>query len=146
MGKKNLNPSDIANKWAQSMGSAGPSYTQGVQSVQVSPGQSALAAKDKYLAGVQRSYSDGTLDKGLQSFTLQDWQNSAVQKGASRLGSGAQASKGKMQTFLSGFLPALQSIQQQVNSMPTNSYEDRKAKANALMDAVHALKGQFRTK
>lgn len=146
MAKKQLNASDVANKWAQGMSGAGQAYTQGTAAVQESPGVSALRNAQNYLNGVQRSYSDGTYQKGLQSFTLQDWSSACAAKGATRLGSGAQQAKGKMQSFFSGFIPALQSIQQTINAMPNGTFEERQAKSVAYQNATHQLKGQFRTK
>lgn len=146
MGKKLTNPSDIANKWATSMGSASSAYTSGVQSVTQSPGQSALNNAQAYLNGVQDAYNNGTYQKGLQSFTLQDWQNAAVSKGASRLGSGAQASKGRMQTFFSNFIPQLQNIQNQIDQMPNGSFAERQQRAITYMNLSHQLKGTLKVK
>lgn len=144
MAKKNLNPQNVAAKWSQNLGSAGQAYSDGVKAVSVSPGQSALANAQAYLNGVMQSFNNGTYQKGLQSFSLQDWQNAAINKGAQRLSSGASTAKSKMQSFFSAYIPQLQSIQSQVDGMPNDTYEARKARANFVMDSLHALKGTLK--
>lgn len=141
---KQLNAQAIAQKWASNLGSATQAYTNGVNNVQISPGQSALANADKYLLGVQNSFSNGTYQKGLQSFTLQEWKDKATNKGAPRLASGGQAAKSKMQNFMQQFIPVLQNAQSQIASMPNTTYEERMARQRSFADTLHNAKGSLK--
>jgi hypothetical protein len=141
---KNLNPQDVATKWANGMANGVTAYKQGVSNVQVSPTESAAQKASSYLAGVQDAYNSGRYVNGLRAVSLQDWQNQAINTGANRLASGASAAKSKVTNFLTQFLPAVSSIQAQVNAMPSDTYEGRKARATAMMDALHKLKGNFK--
>jgi len=144
MSAKNTNPADVGTKWVNAMLGATQAYKDGVSSVTTSPTQLAAQQVQKYVQGVNDAVSSGRYQNGLNSVSLQSWQNSAINRGAARLASGAQASKSKMVNFLTNFLPAQQSIVQQADQMPTGTYQQRQAKANFVMDQTHALKGKFK--
>lgn len=141
---KSLNPTDISNKWVNAMQGATQSYTNGVNSVTTAPGQLAAAAQNKYLSGVQAAVANNSYATNSAAVSLQSWQQSAISKGSARIGPGASASKSKYSNFLNKFIPALQSAQQQVQSMPSDTYQQRQARANAMMDALHGLKGKLK--
>jgi hypothetical protein len=141
---KSLNAQTVASTWAQNLGAATQAYTSGVQSVSVSPGQSALQNSQAYLDGVMASYNNGTYAKGLQSFTLAEWQSAATTKGAPRLASGASSAKSKVQSFFQQYIPALQNIQSQVQSMPSNTFEARVQRSVAFQTQLHNLKGTLK--
>lgn len=133
------NPQAITDKWATAMGSAGPAYTAGINGVTVAPGALAAAASAKYLAGVQENVTK--FERNSLSVDLQSWKTSAIDKGASRLGTGATAAKAKMAAFTQSFFTYLKNGQASINAMPTLTYEQRKAKANAQMDYNHNYPG-----
>lgn len=117
------NAADVAAKWANNLGAAGPSIQKGVQNVQTSP--TALAAKnpDGYLAGVQRAVSSGKWAHRLNAVTLQQWQSAMINKGLPRIQSGAQIGKSNMQTFMQNFLPYVYSAQAALQSTPRGNLE-----------------------
>lgn len=106
-------PSDAAQKWAQNLGAAQTRYTAGVQAVTTAPNQLAAQASDRWLSGVQQSLPKYV--SANQAVTLQAWQQAAVNKGGSRLASGATAAQPKMQTVFTQLFPY---IQQVVGSLP----------------------------
>lgn len=130
----------IAEKWSQRMQSAGQAYAQGIDRVSESPTQKAAANVQGYLQGVQDAVNSGKFVAGLNRVSLQDWKNAAKTNGAQRLGSGAALARPKVQAFLQQFLPVLQNNVAQVKSMPNATYEQRKARALAMMDLNHQFK------
>lgn len=102
-----------AQKWANNLGAATAAYTAGVQAVTTAPGQQAAAAVDRYISGTQAGAQKFASKSAAVSLT--SWQNSAVNKGAPRLATGAAAAQPKMTAALTQLFPA---IQQAVASLP----------------------------
>lgn len=119
------NPTDVAATWAQRMGTATDAYTKGVQSVTVAPGQLAARAADTWVQNTANAKSKFAQKSAAVSLT--DWQNQAVNKGASRLASGAQAAQGKFEQQIGKVLahidagvktlPARGGLDQNINRM-----------------------------
>ena len=130
----------IANKWAQAMQGAGAAYQAGIDRVTDSPMAKAAQNVQGYLQGVQDAVNSGKYAAGLNRVSLQDWKNAAKTNGAQRLGSGATLAKPKVQAFLSQFLPVLANNVATVKAMPNATYEQRKARAMAMMDLNHQFK------
>ena len=127
------NPTDAATKWANAMAAAGPAYTAGVQAVTQAPTAQAAAASDRWLAGIQASVPK--FKANLQAVTLQDWQNSAVTKGAPRLGSGASAAQDKTAAV---FTQLFQYGEQLRNTLPQRGTIDQNiARADAWMRGMN---------
>lgn len=126
-------PDTAAQRWVEGLGRAGDKIRSGVQAVTVSPGQAAARQKSAYLAGVQAKAD--TWARRVSAVPLSDWQNSMTTKGIDRIGSGAAAAQPKFQTFMAKFLPAVQAAKAALP--PRGSYEQNKARANAMMDALH---------
>lgn len=127
------NPTQIAEKWARNLGTSTDSIRQGVQAVQISPTEKAARQSDAYLQGVQAAVSSGKYAAGLRKVTLQDWQNAMINKGINRIASGAAASKGKVQDFLTKFLPHVEAGQRMLESMPRGGLDQNIARAVAMM-------------
>jgi len=96
------NPQLAAQKWATNLSGATQSYTAGVQSVTVAPGQKAAAQQAVYVQRVQERATVWATN--VAAVSLQTWQNDTVTKGAPRLASGATAAQPKFQTFLTALL------------------------------------------
>lgn len=135
-----MNAHDAAQKWSQRMQQAGQAYTDGVNRVTDNPMQLAAKNVNAYVAGVQQAAASGKWQRGLQRTTLEMWKQKAIALGAQRLGAGATAAQPKVEAFLTQFLPVVQSAQQQVKSMDNSTFEARKARANRMMDLLHAFK------
>jgi hypothetical protein len=108
------NPQAVAQKWATNLGQSTEAIKQGVMAVQTSP--TALAAQNEagYLAGVQKAVSSGKWARNLQATTLQQWQGAMVNKGLSRISTGANDAKGKVQAFQSQLLPFVYNLRSQL--------------------------------
>ena len=116
-------------KWVANLSNATAAMTAGAQRVQTSPGQSAAAAADKWLARVTQAKDKFKSRVG--SVTLQQWQQAYTTYGVTRVASGAQAKQGKMQAFQTDWLNYLQANMGQIDKMPTTTLEDGVAKAVA---------------
>lgn len=103
-------PQQVADKWAQNLGSAATAIKDGVNAVTTAPTALAAAAQDRYVAGVQQAAASGKWQAGLNRVTLQDWKDSMLAKGLARVGPGAAAAKGKFASFMSQLLPYQQTI------------------------------------
>lgn len=127
---------DVAAKWSTNLGAAGDTIKRGVGAVQTAP--TALAARnpDGYLAGVQRAVSSGKWQQRLNSVSLQAWQNAMVNKGISRVQTGAQYGKPNVQNFMQAFLPAVYSARDSLQSMPRGTLEQNIGRMNAFVRAM----------
>jgi len=134
--------SSVAQRWAQRVGGAAEAYREGVNSVTVSPGQSAIEGKQRYLEGVTRAFNDGTYEKGLRSFSLEEWKQAAIAKGALRLASGAQAALPKVQRFQEFWLPQMEEMKRRIGGMSKGSLQDSQMRAAAAIAFNAALKGK----
>lgn len=139
-----ISPQQFADRWLQGMQNGVQRYKEGVQNPSKDPIQAAIDAKQKYLAGVQEAFNSGRYEQGLRSQTQQSWTQAALERGANRIAGGAAASKGKVSNFAGQFLSQLASVQASVNNMPSDTYEQRQARARAMADGLHALKGKLK--
>lgn len=100
-------PQQVASQWAQRLGQSGTKIKAGVQSVTTSPGALAARQKDVWAANVAAS-KDKWASKLSQLSTAQ-WQTDMITKGIPRIATGAQAAEGKFASFMTGFLPFVES-------------------------------------
>lgn len=107
------NPSDAAARWAQNFGASGTKWAAGVNSVTVAPGQ--LAARAKQLWASNTAAAVDKFAANSAAVTLQDWQQTTVNKGQPRLAGGAQSAQPKVEAVFSRLFPYIAST---VNSLP----------------------------
>ena len=139
-------PSSVTNKWATRLAGAGEQIREGVNAVTESPGAVAIRRKDKWVSGVNRAGTDGTFERGNQSYTTEDWKRATIDKGIGRIQTGAMAAKGKVEAFMSQWLPAQEELSRRVNAMPHGSLADAQARANFAIEYNAGLRGKFRSR
>lgn len=100
-----ITPQQAATNWAAGMSAAGAKAKAGVQAVTESPASRAILAIPRQVQGVIDAANSGRTQAGLQTVTLQSWQNAYINKGLPRMASGAQDAKPKMANFMTQFLP-----------------------------------------
>lgn len=134
------NPQQAAANWAAAMQSAGAKATAGVNAVQVSPAQSAIAAIPRQVQGVIDAANSGKTAAALQNVTLQSWQKAYITKGVPRMGTGASAAQPKFAAFMTWLLPQQQSI---VAALPPKGNTAQNiARSQAFLQAMAQLKYQ----
>lgn len=133
-------PAQIAQKWVDKMTTAGDAYKAGVQSVTEHPGDAAIAQQARMVNNLTAAVSSGKWAKGLKKQTLEQWKQSAAQKGAERLANGANQAKSKMLAHATQVLPVLQDIQSTVKSMPKGGLENGLARARVAMQKMIEFK------
>jgi hypothetical protein len=128
-----------AQNWGTGFAAAGTKYTQGINAVQVAPGQLAAAQKNVYLAQVQANVNIWAAK--VAGVSLADWKTAASTTGAQRLGTGATKGQPKYQAFANAFIPQLSNI---VQGLPARgTYDQNIARFTSYAQALHALKGNF---
>lgn len=128
-----------AQNWQNSAGRAATDWQQGVQNYNGDWGAATTAGGNAYITNVQAAFSSGRWAAGV-SRAASTWKQDTIAK-APNYSQGFQAGAAKQAASAQKIMAALQGI---VPSLPQRgSYEQNKARATALMDDLHALKGQL---
>ena len=135
-----LNASAVAAKWAARMAAAGDNMKNGVNAVTQNPAEAAAAAKDRWVAGIQKAAAAGKFEQGLANTTLQSWQKAMINKGIPNMQTGAREAQTKVQTFLSQLLPYTSDVSAKVKAMPKGTLSDSINRATAAI----TMMAQFR--
>lgn len=110
MAKRMIDAATFAQRWADGMnrGSTIQKYKEGVSTLDFNPLERAANADDAYLSGCQNG--NAKRKRKLLEYSQQRWVDACINKGATRLGPGATASKSVMQAAGTRLLPAIQQI------------------------------------
>jgi hypothetical protein len=122
-------PQMATTKWVTNLSGAGERMKAGAMNVKVSPGASAAAAKDKWLARVTASADK--FARNSRAVTLEQWREAYMTTGISRVAQGAQAKQSKVLDFQTQFQSYLSQGSATIDAMPTNTIEDGVNKAAA---------------
>lgn len=126
-----VTPEQAQQKWVTRLSGATQDIQNGVQRVQVAPGQQAAAAKNKWLANVTAAADKWQRNTGAVS--LQMWQQYMLQVGVPRIAQGAQAKQAKWGAFAAQFFPHLEAGISKIAGMPSTTLEDNINRAVAMM-------------
>jgi hypothetical protein len=129
-------PAEAAAKWAQNLGGASARYTAGVQAVTVAPGT--LAARSADLWANNTIAAKARFTKNSQAVSLGDWQQAAINKGATRLATGAQAALPKMEAALTRVFGWINQVKGSLP--PRGDIEANINRAGAFARGMHNLK------
>ena len=116
-------------------------YAQGIQNPKADPIESAKAAKGAWENGLKAAMERNAFTKGLDRTNIQEWQGYAANIGASKLVEGVTKREAKVSKFLNTWQPALASALTNLDSMPTDTANDRDQKMLANVKALRAMKG-----
>jgi hypothetical protein len=129
-----ISASQAAQKWNRNLAGSTQAIKDGVNAVTVSPTEKAARQADAYAQGVARAVADGSYQAGLRKVTLDDWKTAMTSKGIPRIASGAQAAVGKMEDFLTEFLPHVEAGQRMLESMPRGDIQQNIQRAVAMIE------------
>lgn len=126
------------SRWKSGTSASGPKYTQGVQAGK-SWTAGYIAAEPAMAAAIQAALAAGRFTAGVNALGDTGYKNATVAK------AGNWMTGVNTQQAANNFLQGYQIVQQVVGaglnaiaSLPSGSYADRRARANAYMDAAHA--------
>jgi hypothetical protein len=125
-----ITPQEGADRWSNRLSAAVPDVKLGISRVTVSPGQQAAAKAAKYQQNVVASFPKWK--SRVQGVQLGDWQSAAT-LGADRIATGAQAKKGKYESFAAQFYPFLDQNVAKVKAMDDTTPEARIQRAVQMM-------------
>lgn len=135
------NAADVAAKWGRNLKAAGQDIAAGVDAVTQNPAQAAIAALDKLYARWMEAFQSGKIEAGLARVTLDQWKTAMKTVGVQRIAAGVDAKgNAKMGKFMTEFLPFLEQVAGQLDSMPDTTFEDSVNRMIAQIRAVHEFK------
>lgn len=126
-------PAESAEKWARKMSQAGPDYIAGINRVSQAPGAAAAANAEGYIAGVQQAVQTRKWQTNTAAVGLQEWKDSAINKGGARLTQGAAAAVNKVQAAQERIAPMIERAQADIANMPRTTREARIARSQAFL-------------
>ena len=125
-------------RWRAGTGQAQAKYTSGVQNSADWAG-AYTAAVPQMGQAIQAALAAGRFEAGAQRIGTQGWRQQTVAK-AGNWGTGVNTQQAQ-NNYLQGYQIVQQVVGAGLNaiaSLPKGSYADRRARANAYMDAAHA--------
>jgi len=134
----NKTPEQIAAKFARRVAASGQDYADGIQNPKRSWAEATAKAEDAYQAGLNESFAKRKFSKGVQRAGDAKWQRNALEKGAQRFTASAQTAAANYQAVAQHVMGAADAAQQASGRLPGTTYEQRKQKALAAMDATKA--------
>lgn len=140
---KSLTPSQIAEKQVRRAQGAVQDYKDGVMGVKVSPTKTAADNVQRWFEGIQRSYNDGTYVDGLNSVTLQDWQNRTVGKGALTYAKGVADAQSTIEDFHNQRQQVQNQIDSELAGMPRG---DLQQNLQRMLHQVSSMNQRFKYK
>ena len=129
-----------AANWSGSSGRAATAYTQGVQAYTGDWAGVTVAQQATLLTNVTQAITSGRWAQGVQQTGTTGWKQATQAKEANYMtgftaGAANQAAAAqKIMAALGTLVPALP---------PRGTYDQNKLRATALMDGLHALRGQL---
>lgn len=129
----------LAN-WQASAGAAATNWQAGINAYTGDWAGTTVNSYQNWVSGIANAQAQGSWQRGIQAAGTNGWKSAAVAK-AANYSTGFQAGSGEYQQAIGKVMGALQNI---VPSLPPRgTFEQNKLRATALMDSLHALKGQL---
>ncbi len=127
----------IVQKFQRGVSAAGPDYAAGVQNPKADWLAAFTAAQPRMAAGLQQALSEGRAVKRAQAKGgTANWQSKASTKGQRNyVAAAAEAAMG-YQAVADKIISAGEAARNAAKAMPNATYEQRKQRALAAMDAV----------
>jgi hypothetical protein len=115
----------VAEKWARKLAGATEDIRAGIEAVTEAPSQKAIQKKEKMKQRIIQAIDSGKWERGLSKVTLEEWKDAFINKGLTRIGTGAEQGRRKMEDFMAQLIPYVENLKAQVNRMPDTTLEQR---------------------
>lgn len=135
-----VDANEFAEKWARRTKSATEDLKRGVEKVSTAPSQGAVRKKDKMRMNLIASIDDGTWEKALSAYSLEDWKKDMLTKTLQRVAGGVDASKQNVVEVAQKLIAFQSALQQKIDSMPDLTLEDSIARSNAWIRGMAEFK------
>ena len=136
----NMTPQQLSQQWINRLRESAPRYRAAINALQNNPLEAAAARETEWGNACQAAARDGRFSAGLRSVTFADWKQRAATIGGNALQNLDDLKQQRTIRFWNRFRPVLINARNQVRAMPRGTYQERKARANAMMDALHAAR------
>lgn len=130
------NAQKVAAKWKERLSNATEEMTDGVRAVTVAPGVQAAAKQETMKARLMEAITSGKWARNVQKKSLSEWQADMINVGIPRVSQGAAEKIGKVEKFMTKFLPFVEGVSKQIKAMPNATKADRKARMNKNFDLM----------
>jgi len=137
------NAKDWADKQLARVRVSGDDYKKGVLNPDRPCIASAKAANAKRIANTKKALEEKRWEKAMEKVSEDDWQRKASSIGADRFIPGVEANVDKINKFITGFQPKLQTLQNSVRAMPEETDAQREARVLANLRGLKKLKGSW---
>lgn len=134
------NAQTVADRWAASAGTASQRYADGVANTDVDVVGRAIANQNALITNFQQSVQNGLWARRLSAVGTQGWKAAVAAKGAANYGTGINAAKSKYQQRMTAVLQVEQSLQGQIQSMPSGSPAANDARMLAWANGMRQAK------
>lgn len=124
-----ISPKDMAEKWARRLSGAIEDIRKGVDTVAEAPSKKAIAKKDKFKTNLVKAIDDGTWEKELGKYGLEEWKTDMKTKAVERIPGGVERARGDFEAFASELLAYESKLLAEVEKKPDVTLEDSIARA-----------------
>ena len=130
-------PDQIAAKYQRRVAGAGQDYAEGVANPARDWAAATVAAQPRWQTSLQEAMQKGSYSRGVQNAGSAKWQQRATSVGAQRYTAAATDAAAEFAKRAGEIVAAGQAAQQASSRLPNTTFEQRKQRALAAMDAIH---------
>jgi len=123
---------EVAAVWAKRLKASTAEMEAGANRVTEAPSAAAIRNKAKMKARLIAAIDDGTWDRMLAKYGLEDWKGDFIKKGIPRVSSGVDGAKTKSEDFYGWLLPHVTAGQNIVKAMPDITLDDNIARMTKM--------------
>ena len=138
-----LTAQEYVDKQARNLKNSTEDIRRGISRVTEAPGAAAVRKQDKMLNNVPDAINSGLWAKKTAAVSVQDWKESAINKGVNRIASGIDAAKGKNLPKAERLLAAVDRAAGAANALPSDTLDDSIRRMETFVRRMHDSKGSI---
>ena len=138
-----LTPEQYADKQARNLKNSIPDVRAGIERVSSAPGQAAARAQQRMKDNLNKSIDDGRWARKVSGVTLEEWKQSALNKGVDRIASGIDQAHDKQVQMAGRLLAAVDAEAAKSNAMPKGTLQDSIARMTTFVTGMAGYKGKI---